>query len=125
MQMKSELVFDVNAQKTGIVIRISEPEGEIGAWQMEAPELDQHIRALANFRALLIEPVTPDLDEGARIEDAIMDPRIKLSGRLSDQRLLVAYRHPGFGWLGFGMRREAVEALIPQLEGWLKQLSSR
>lgn len=124
MGPKSELAFGVNDAKTAVVIRVVEDGREIDRWQMEAPELDQHIRALASHRAELAEQVPPSLDAGSLIQDVVTDPPINVSSTPTGVALL-SYRHPGLGWLGLAVSRDAAEQLVQQLGAWLKQQANQ
>ena len=121
VENESELAFELNQGRTAANLRALNKWNEVASLQLKAPELDQLIRLLANLRAKMADPVAPDLDEESRLKDVVPEPPLRLSRESPDGRLLVALRHPGLGWLGFRLRRKAVEALIPQLKDWLKE----
>lgn len=79
---------------------------------LETPELDTLIRALADLRAALGDPVPAALDPGARLT-VLIDPAWQAKppapGTGQGGAILVL-RHPGLGWQGFLLpRTEAAE----------------
>lgn len=83
------------------VLLHSEQDGECRARVLlYPPELEQLIELLASARARLRDVVPFDVDPGTRI-DAIADPRWVYFRNGSAQGKVVAFRHPGYGWLPF------------------------
>ncbi len=120
MAERQHLEVTLDDDRAALSLRVLSAGRLLFEARLEAPELDELIRALANGRARLAEEVAPELDEGARITDAVVDPAYLLGANRAKDRALLAFRHPGFGWLGFQLRRPAAEALVRRLDGWLR-----
>lgn len=90
-------------ERDRVVLEMRENGIALGHILYEAPELESLIRIIANQRAGLLDPVSPELDPGSRLE-VIPDPawatrRPKDPGRERD--VVLALRHPGLGWVSF------------------------
>ncbi|PAX06537.1 hypothetical protein [Sphingomonas lenta] len=119
MREAAQVELSVEEDGAAVWLRVLGGEGELFGARLEGPELDDLIRALADGRARLADAVAPELDEGARITDVTVDPAY-LVGKNSDKgQALVAFRHPGLGWLGFQLRRDVVAAMVDRLGSWL------
>jgi hypothetical protein len=77
---------------------------------MDAPAVADFISELANQRAALKEQVAPMLDPGSRI-DALIEPSFRIEGELWNGRRILAFRHPGFGWLGFALDQKHADEI--------------
>ena len=113
------LSLAVEPEREAVRIAITRDEATVFAARLEAPELDQLIHALAQGRAQLTEEVSPELDEGARLTDVEADPSFLIAKNNARGEAMMAFRHPGFGWLGFRLRRRAIEKMVERLERWL------
>lgn len=98
-----------------MVLRIAGSDGEDFSARLEAPELDELIRGLSDARAQLDDEVSPELDEGARLTNTVVDPTYVVARNRSKGLALLAFRHPGLGWLGFQLRQSVVEAMLEGL----------
>ena len=119
MAERHYLDLAVDDDRAALTLRIVSGTRELSSLRLEAPELDGLIRALGRGRAQLVEQVSPELDGGARIADTVVDPSYILGTNSKKDRALLAFRHAGFGWLGFQVRRSVVEAMVQQLDAWL------
>ncbi|WP_434612127.1 hypothetical protein [Tabrizicola sp. M-4] len=89
-------------------------DGEaLGHIHLEAAELEGFIHTLAMLRSQMKEAVPPQLDAGSRLECYITDAW-RVPQDVNGIRTL-ALRHPGLGWLGFGMPPE----MAKQIAEWL------
>ena len=121
MAERQYLDLALDDDRTALTLRIVSGSRELSSLRLEAPELDGLIRALSRGRAQLAEQVAPELDGGARIADTVVDPSYILGKNSKKDRALLAFRHAGFGWLGFQLRRSVVEAMVQQLDAWLHE----
>ena len=119
MARKFHLEVAVEDDLGALALRILADGEEVFGTRLEAPELDDLIRALGDGRAQLADQVAPELDEGARITDTVVDPAYLVAKNSDRGRALLAFRHPGLGWLGFQLRRPVVEAMVHRLGRWL------
>ncbi|WP_321904423.1 hypothetical protein [Paraburkholderia tropica] len=74
-------------------------------------ELSEHINVLANVRENLLPPVRPDDPQPGETVAAIVDPRWHVSHEPFIGGALLQIRHPAFGWLGYGLPIESLQAL--------------
>jgi len=118
---KFQLEVGVDDAQVAMTLRILADGGEVFSTRLEAPELDDLIRALGDGRAQLADEVSPELDEGARITNNVVDPSYLVGKNSAQGKALLAFRHPGLGWLGFQFRRPVVEAMVRQLDNWLHE----
>lgn len=121
MAQKFQLEVGIDDVQTAMTLRILADGGEVFSTRLEAPELDDLIRALSDGRAQLTDEVSPQLDEGARITNIVVDPSYLVGKNSAQGKALLAFRHPGLGWLGFQFRRTVVEAMVRQLDDWLRE----
>lgn len=120
MSRKYHLEVAVEDDHDALALRILADDEEVFGTRLEAPELDDLIRALSDGRAQLADQVAPELDEGARITDTVVDPAYLVAKNSERGRALLAFRHPGLGWLGFQLRRPVVDAMVQRLGRWLE-----
>jgi hypothetical protein len=106
--------------RTAVELQISADDVEMFTTRLEAPELDDFISALADGRSQLLDEVAPQLEERARITNAVVSPSYLIGKNDRKGEALLAFRHPGLGWLGFQLRRSVVEAMVRQLRRWLE-----
>ena len=113
--------LDLTVEEGGAAVELTVAQGDRALFsaRLEAPELDDLIRALAVGRAQLADQVAPELDEGARIADVAVDPSFLVGKNNARGEALLALRHPGYGWLGFRLRRPVVEQIVRRLGDWL------
>ena len=115
------LELAVDPDREAVRLTITQGENPVFAARLEAPELDELIHALAHGRAQLREEVAPSLDQGARLTDVELDPGYLVGKNTAKGEALLALRHPGFGWLGFRLRRPVIEAIVERLGRWLSE----
>ena len=119
MTSRHHLAIAVEDDRSAVRLTISRDEQPVFGARLEAPELDDLIRALSQGRRRLADAVAPELDDHARIADAVPDPAFLLGSNPRKREALLALRHPGFGWLGFQFRRSTVERVVQRLAQWL------
>jgi putative transcriptional regulator len=90
----------------------------LGHVYLDAATLEGHIHALARHRANMAEEVSQELDPGSRLE-AHIDPIWRIPAKHPQQGIVLALRHPGFGWLSFVFPHKEARALA---EGLTKSL---
>jgi hypothetical protein len=96
---RMRLNASVDSSREHVVIELSMDGKPLGHIELDSASVEKHIHDLAQHRANLIDPVTPTLDAGSRLE-AIVDPRWRVPKPIEQGRVL-ALRHPGLGWLSF------------------------
>src|SRR5262245_61506125 len=84
-----------------------------GASIFDGASAEKHIRDVGRARAALLDPVTPDLDPGARV-DVTVEPRWVIGDRTPVGRQ-IALRHPGLGWLAFIIPDDEAKAIADWL----------
>lgn len=105
MHLKTGLSDDNSSASITLLMN----ELPLGNIVFQAPELEQLIQSLAQVRAVMAEPVAPDLDPGSRIA-AIHDPAWRIRP-MPPQGVLLVLRHPGLGWLGNLLPQKEARAL--------------
>jgi hypothetical protein len=115
------LSLAMDPDRSAIRLTINGDDQALFTARLEAPELDELIHALAKGRAHLAEEVAPTLDEGARLTDVEADPGYLVGKNRERDEALIALRHPGFGWLGFRLRRPVIEEMLDRLGRWLHE----
>lgn len=85
----------------------------LGHIHLDAAELENFIHRLAKLRCEMLEPVPPQLDAGSRLECYVTEAW-RIPPDVSGIRTL-ALRHPGLGWLGFGMSKQMAQAIAEWL----------
>lgn len=83
-----------------VTLTILEDEKPLAHVILEVPEIEEIIQLLAANRASMAEPVPAEIEPLARLA-AIDDPvwRTKRPSNSPKPGVLLALRHPGFGWL--------------------------
>ena len=117
--IRHHLELGVEPRRDAVRLTISSDDETVFSARLEAPELDELIHALAHGRARLRDEVPVALDEGARLTDVEADPSYLVGKNNAAGEALLALRHPGFGWLGFRLRRPVIEAIVDRLGRWL------
>ncbi|WP_425229406.1 hypothetical protein [Sphingomonas sp.] len=117
-----QLSLTVEGDRNAVLLTIAGDDDRLlfGA-RLEAPELDELIHALAQGRAQLLDEVAPELDQGARLTDVEVDPGYLVGTSKVADEALIAFRHPGFGWLGFRLHRKVIGKFTERLDRWLQQ----
>ncbi|MGP0094219.1 MAG: hypothetical protein ACLPKB_30380 [Xanthobacteraceae bacterium] len=95
----AELRIATNPARKYVVIELWMDGKRLGHINLDGATAEEHIHAVAKHRAELVDPVSPDLHPGARLE-AILDPKWRVLNPIEAGRIL-ALRHPGLGWLPF------------------------
>lgn len=115
MPPRYHLDLTLEDDREAVQLRIVTEDRELFSARLEAPELDELIRALGQGRAQLADEVAPELDEGARIADTVIDPAYLVGRNSQEGRALIALRHPGYGWIGFQLHRPVAAAVAREL----------
>ncbi|MGM5026280.1 hypothetical protein AB8B02_08655 [Tardiphaga sp. 862_B3_N4_1] len=98
------------------VVEIRQDGAPLAHVLYDGPELEGLIRALAKAREQLPEQVAPALDPGSRI-DTLPAPEWfvpDVHNGPADQ-VMLTFRHPGYGWLGFLLDKEQAQAVSEAL----------
>jgi hypothetical protein len=119
MSKPHRLELAVEDARQAVRLSVSDDDRLLFSARLEGPELDELIRGLSQARAQLAEEVAPELDEGARLADVVVDPSYLIGKNSGTGEALLALRHPGYGWLGFRLRRPVVEQIVGRLGDWL------
>lgn len=119
MNKPHRLELAVEDAREAVRLSVSDHDRLLFSARLEGPELDELIRGLSQARAQLADQVAPELDEGARLADVVVDPSYLIGKNSGTNEALLALRHPGYGWLGFRLRRTVVEQVVDRLGAWL------
>ena len=114
-----QLELAVEDTREAVRLQVADGDHLLFSARLEGPELDELIRGLSQARAQLADQVAPELDEGARLADVVSDPSYLIGKNSGTVEALLALRHPGYGWLGFRLRRPVVEQIVVRLGDWL------
>lgn len=105
MGLAIDLAMDED--RSEVFLALTDEDGVSVEGLLDAADLDDLIQRLGVMRAALADAVPERLEPSARVA-AIKDPAWWCQPRADD--IAVCFRHPGFGWLAFGMpRREAAK----------------
>ena len=100
-------------------------DGELKAHILfDAATLEDNIHMLAKARAGMKDQVTPKLEAGMRLE-AIVDPAWQTEARHDAGGVMLALRHPGFGWVSFLLPQTEAQALGASLTGLSEELGAK
>ena len=94
---------------------------------LDTYELETVIRALVERRAMMLEPVSAELDPNAAV-NPLMNPTtivgdITVGEKAGQQSMVViATRNPGFGWMSAAYSKESVRAVVKGIEDVLKKI---
>ena len=91
---------------------------------LDAATFETIIHELAGARAQMAEPVTPDLEQGMRLE-AIADPRWRTEAYHPAGGSMLALRHPGHGWMSFLLPPKEARALGSALMAQADELEAK
>ena len=99
MMLRSKLTQD----RQHVVLELLKEDQLIGNIQYDAASLEAVVQQLAACREALADPVSPRLEPVARLNSTQICPAWRIPTNHSGPQgtLLLALRHPGFGWLGF------------------------
>jgi hypothetical protein len=106
----------VPADRQAVLLELMDDGETVAQMVMDGATTETLAHDLAKCRARLVETVPQELDPGARV-DAVGSPAWGVQGRHSGpaDTLLLALRHPGFGWLAFVLERERARAMAKAL----------
>lgn len=95
-----------------VTITLLDGETPLGHAIVEAPELEGMIELLAANRASMADPVSSDIEPLARLT-TLTDPiwRTKIPSASPFPGVLLALRHPGFGWITSFLPRNEAQAM--------------
>ena len=110
----SPLRFELTPTEDGqeVLIRVLDEDGDGLEGFADATDLDELIARLGELRAILADAVPERLEPTGRVV-AVRDPAWWCQPRKEDYG--VCFRHPGYGWLAFGLPPHEAKAL----GGWL------
>ena len=110
----SPLRFELSPTADGleVLIRVMDEDGEVVESLADATDLDELIAQLGEIRAQMSDAVPERLEPSGRVA-AIRDPAWWCQPRKEDTALCL--RHPGYGWMAFGLPHNEAKAL----GGWL------
>lgn len=107
--------YDVGLTKDrrGAVFQIAEEGTVIGHIILDATDLSGLIELLARARSELANPVSPQLDPGARISTIEHFPgwRVPDTHERPEDGVLLLLRHGGYGWIGYMLEPEGAKAI--------------
>jgi hypothetical protein len=95
-----------------VTIQIEENDVPLAHAIFDPPELEQLIHQLAMERVKLKDEVAMELDPGTRLP-TLVDPAWRVDSRNGMKAL--ALRHPGLGWLSFGLPSHSAQELAQLL----------
>ena len=102
-----------DAARQYVDLQLEDDGKPLGRILFDGASAEKHIRDVGRARAALLDPVTPDLDPGARV-DVTVDPRWVIGDRTPVGRQ-IALRHPGLGWLAFIIPDDEAKAIADWL----------
>ena len=106
----------VSEDRQTAVLEMHEDGNPLAHMLVDASTLEAVIRQLAVLRSQMAEEVTPALDPMSRLE-AVPQPAWLVPNQHSGPGgVLMALRHPGYGWLGFLLEKENAHALGKALQ---------
>ena len=108
-----ELRVATDSAKEHVVIELWMDGKPLGHINFDGATAEQHVHLVGRHRANLSDPVTPDLDPGARLE-AVHHPQWRVGQPVQEGHVLVL-RHPGLGWLSYVFPEEEATELAAQL----------
>ena len=97
---------------TEAYLGLADEEGGMIEGVLDAADLDDIIQRLGVLRAAMADAVPERLEPSARVA-AIRDPSWWCQPRPED--IAVCFRHPGFGWLAFGLPHKEARTLAEWL----------
>jgi hypothetical protein len=104
----SSLTLEAAIDETGTSASLTLNDGsvQLGRVVFETPEFATFLEQMAVIRAGMVEPVAKEIDVGARVE-AVVNPKwsVKLPSTSVTPSVVLALRHPGFGWVANCSRR--------------------
>ena len=106
----SPLRFEITPTADGleVLIRILDEDGEVVEGLADATDLDELIARLGEVRAEMTDAVPERLEPSGRVA-AVRDPAWWCQPRAQDTALCL--RHPGYGWVAFGLPHHEAKAL--------------
>ncbi len=111
-----EIFVALREDRAVAMVQISAADQEPDAHViLEPSELSIVIAALGGIRANMTDPVPHDLGENPVFKDVTHDPVFATFKPNGSARIVLAARHPGFGWLAFTLDRDTVKRLLGAL----------
>jgi len=109
-----ELKVATDGMHEHVVIELWMDGKPLGHTQLDGATAEMHIQEVADARAQLTDPVSPMLDPNSML-DAVVDPSWRIEDyRISEGRI-VAFRHPGLGWMAFVIPEEQAKSIAEWL----------
>ena len=110
------LQVGVSADRQHVVVQLLRNGENLGGLAMDAAETEGHISLLARTRQTLIEQVPEAPDPNARMEIAANNPATAVGTATAvPGTVFLRIRHPGMGWLTFGLSQDQAKDLAANL----------
>ena len=104
---------ELDQDQQEVVLRINEG-GKTAEIALEAPDVDDLLYRLAVKRAAMRNQVKVEWEPDSAAQP-VDGPAWMIGNRLYNGKHLLAFRHPGFGWVSFLLERERAEAIASGL----------
>lgn len=80
-----------------------------GPYMMRASDVEVLVQTLAEYREIMLPPVTMEAPSGPRA--AVLDPRCSMAHEPLINGCGLHLRHPGLGWISFGIPHKSLVEL--------------
>lgn len=113
MEGKMHVITWLDEKQQHVGIQINEGEKAWGHITLEAPELSGFIEKLGMQRAKLSDQVASEVERGWRFQ-LTADPAwavVDQQPELPPNAATLLLRHPGYGWLAFGLPQHEAKAM--------------
>lgn len=110
------LTFNVNLRpdRTAAELAVIGDKGQVATATLDAADCDGLLDMLQKARADLADVIPMDLEPNARVSP-LFDPKWQL-GDSPEGEILLAVRHPGFGWITIMLPKNEAAALADGLD---------
>jgi len=103
-----------NEARDRLIVQLGGEGRPLAHFLLAAPEADDVISKAENNRAALADEIQGEFEPTSRA-NVLEQPAWAVSKPRSDGRFVLAIRHPGFGWLAFGIEVERTNAIAAAL----------
>lgn len=112
---KSGLKIFLEEGRQNLVIEMEIGGDTIGHVKYESIELADLMKQLAALRAKMPDPVPYELDPSPRL-GVVIDAKHSVNDMAQyPGHTVLAFRHPGYGWIGFALDADRTRELAKQL----------